>query len=161
MITPADIQAAIDVVTQLSNEADSQSVEDAVELIGLCSALTKASNDAKAMLEARALSQLEGAPRQIGDDVYMAKPDGKWRTDWAELRRKVLSAGLVSEEGEILRTKQQVAQRVYGIMMELFVSPSSQPKKGGLEAIRTELKEVSAWEKGKSKLVVQSVGAPE
>ncbi len=158
-ITSADIAAALDVVNQLAAEADSLTVQQAIELRAAVDALQKGAKFAHEMLTTSALNQIEKQPVQIGSTIWAAEDDGKWRLNHAALRRLIerdaLHCGINPTTGEI--NAEQAVHRAMELMTRAFVSPASFPKQTVLEELGIDNKSVGHFERTKKVLKEHAV----
>lgn len=162
-VTLADVMAALDVVSQMLNECDSMTVDEALAMHDLIGQLGSEVKRAESMLETQAKQLLEGGGRQIDDRMYGVQRTGKWRfrhDDLAEaIRVQALSVDKTSGEQRSAREAVDVA---IALMREAYVSNSTEPKKGLLAKLGfTDTPQIADWERTGTKLVVTDLSAPE
>lgn len=160
-ITRADVMAAFDVVTQLTDEIDDLDVNATISFREDIEQLQKASKLCHELLTAKAVTALDGQPIQIGDKVYAAKPGGKWRVDHPSIRSLIQRAALVDRETGELRTPEVAVRAAIELMYQAFVSPASFPKQEVLKALAVTNKHVGTYERGAKTLKITDVGGPQ
>lgn len=147
MITVADIEAAIDVLDQLTDEIDSFDAAVAIRTSDALAVLRGRVDLAMSLLKSRTLTAMDGQPIQVDKTVFYTKPSGKWRPDWRRIETAVVDAIMARE----ISGRGRVWAAV-DLMRELYVSPSTVPKTGALEKMGLDLKDVARWEKGVDEL---------
>lgn len=157
-ISKADIQAALDVVRQLTDEIDDLTVEDAIALHDEVEALQKAAKLCAELLETRSVNLLDGQPAKVGDKVYVPSSSGtgKWRPDQKSIRAVVYDRAMADavnhETGEVEAAA--AVRSTLDLMFLGFVPPSKMPTQGFLEKLGISNKHVAVYERGREKLKV-------
>lgn len=154
-----DVQAATDVFNQLYREADDYDVEKSIRFLMVCRQAKVQLDAALAELESRALRQLE-QPIIVDGKAYSKKLSVKQRAEHDKIIARVMRiAAQKNIDGE-LHPAAQAAENAAKLMADLYVSPSSLPKKGGLAALGLNLEEVSHSDEagGKYELKVVDLG---
>lgn len=138
-----DLLAMCDVADDLVNLADSLSAEQAIELLEAATKAAASLGVAITMLKSRAVSTME-QPILIGDAAWSKKPTMKDRPDHRLIHRLVvenaLDAACDRETGD--RDPRVAVEHAVGAMEALFVSPSTLPKKGGVQSLGLAYTEV-------------------
>lgn len=159
-VTRPDVQAALDVVSQLTDEIEDLDVHSAIAFRDEIEALQKAAKLCHELLTTKAVTALDGQPIQIGDKVYAAKPSGKWRVDHRSIRALIATAAEIDRETGEYRDSRSAVLAAIDLMYEAFVSPASFPKQQVLKTLAVSNKHVGSWERGAKQLKVTDVGGP-
>lgn len=144
-VSKGDLDAVRDVITWLADGADDMTLEQAIEMRDALDGLAKMIGQTQSILEARALKLLDGQPAKIGDKVYIEKSKGVWRPDQSKIRTRVAMMSSCDDKGEMLPPR-DAAEKAVGLMYDLFVSPSTMPKQGGMKKLGLTAKDVAHWE---------------
>lgn len=158
-IQRADLQAALDVVQQLTEEIDDLDAAQAIEMRTEIDALQRAAKLCHELLTSRTLTALDGQPVIVGSKVYAAKAKGKWRVDHRAIRAVVHERSMrdaIDANGEVVPA--EAARKAVEMMYELFVSPADFPKQGGLKNLGLTNKHVGVWEHTGAELKVMDLG---
>lgn len=155
-ITFGDVYAICDVANQLANEADDLTADDAVRFLDAVAAAKKALGDAEAFLRARALTQIE-QPIIVDGSAYSKVAAVKKRPDQALVQRKVVAIAAAPDENGELPPVVEAVERAVELMAGLYVSPSTVPKVGGVNALGLAIWDVvreehTGWELKETKL---------
>jgi len=154
-ITPADILAAIDVLTQAQNESDDISFELGVELRAACKELARQSKVTSDLLEMELLRQVEDGPKQVGSVNYLAVNDNKMTFDHDRIESDVVTEArrrAVDEETGDIDPGEAARQAAY-MMRQVYVSASSTAKIGALGDVGVDIPSVRTREKKGRKLL--------
>jgi len=146
-ITPADIQAAIDVVVAAGESADSIGFEEAADLRVALVELTNATKDSLALLSGELLRMVEAQPRRHDGRTYDRKPKRSWRFDHELIRRKITDLACESDHktGEVPDVAGAVTEALE-LHADIYVSASSTAKVGGLKKLGLEKKTAGTYE---------------
>jgi hypothetical protein len=148
-ITPADVQAAIDVLRQAGDESDDMDFELATELRLAISDLIGHARTTVSLLETEMLRQVEEQPRQVGGLNYMAVNKYRDRDDHDAVEARVVAVARLQavdqETGEI--DPAEAARWAAHWMRKIYVAPSHEAKKGVLDELELDVKQVRAREK--------------
>jgi len=161
VITIGDLMAADDVLVALGEESDQLEPDQAIAMLEALGALKSRLSATEGLIRKAVKDFVEEAPRQLGDRLYAAKPDGKWRTYHVEVGAAVVGHSVVDRHTGEVRDAKAAAERAVQLMTKLYVSPADKPKAGGLLELDLDLAEVSKWEKTGTTLVVTDLSAPE
>jgi hypothetical protein len=145
MTTTADIQAVTDVVTLVTDQSDSFTMEAGIDMLAALAELKKQVTTAASMIEMHLCSILE-SPRVIDGKKYEVKSAGKWRPDHNLVNASVKRASIADHNGET-RTSYDAVEEAMAIMHALYVSPSSMPKTGALERLGLGKDDVASFER--------------
>lgn len=166
-ITGPDLLAFLDVLDGLDEEASptdgsvsGMSVERAAMLIEALEDIRKRAGATIALLESRALIQLEGQPRIIGTKAYSRKPNRKKRPNHSAIGQSVRQYAVAREDGEVLPVFVAV-DRAISAMAALYVAPTTVPKVGGLQLIGLSEKDAVEWVTLNYELKVTELGEGE
>ena len=131
-VVKADIEAALDVITDLCEQADQISgVEEVMDVLEQLGLLAAAVRRAQSMVEAQAVSLLE-QPVVISGRRYVKANEYKRRFEHERIAKLVADQALVySTTGEIRSARDAVAKAV-ALMQAIYVSPSTDAKVGAL-----------------------------
>lgn len=144
MITQADILAASEVLHQLMEESDDMDFERAADIRLALGALILDAREALSLIEMEMVRQVEAAPRQVGRLNYMAVNKYKERDDHDAIEAHVVAAARLAavdrDTGEI--DAAAAARWAAHYMRKLYVSPSVQAKKGALDELEMDPREV-------------------
>lgn len=149
-IRPADIDAIGDVLAIVNESSDSLDIEEAVALLRACQELGSRVRTTIGLLSQQLVQVLE-SPRTIDGTLYEIVNDGMWRPDHDRLRGLVKRAAAVNEDGEF-RDPGAAAEEAVLTMYDLFVSPSTFPKTGGLDRLGLKKSDVGHFEEKGRKL---------
>jgi len=142
-----DIEAIGDVLDQIAEAADSLDAKESVEFMVALNAVNAKLKIAMTLCETQAKRTLDGQPIKVGDTLYVEKDTGKWRPDQSRIRARVVSMAAVDlATGEIVAGP-IAAERAVDMMYQLFVSPSTMPKVGGLDYLGLDKRDVADWER--------------
>lgn len=156
-MTPEDIRAAADVLTDVNEASDSLSIEDAVSYREAVSDLMGAARMTLALIDTQLVTTLE-SPREINGMRYeVRKSDGKWRPDHAKVASTVKSYSLIDHDTGEMRTAPDAVERAMSIMEDLYVAKSTMPKTGALDRLRLKKWDVAEQEPGKPALKMTPV----
>lgn len=140
-----DLEAVSDVAARLAEMADSLSAEQAITLLHSAERAMLALKIAVDMLEAQALGRLE-QPIVVGHTAYSKKPSFKKRPDQRLIQRVVVEKASHPDVNGEVPTAFEAADAATKMMAELYVSPSTLPKVGGVQALGIEMQDVTAEE---------------
>lgn len=133
-ITPADILAATDVLTQAQDESDDMPFETAIALREAVTELKRRASETVGLLEMEMLRQVESAPKTVGGVTYIAVNDSKDTWDHDAIEARVVAAARLAavdhETGEV--DPAEAARRAAWFMRKVYVSPSTTAKTGAL-----------------------------
>jgi hypothetical protein len=152
MPTTADIRAVTDLVTEVTNESDTLTMESGIDMLDVLADLKRAVTTATSMIEMHLCSILE-SPRVINGKKYEVKSAGKWRPDHNLVQASVKKASVVDHNGEI-RTVFDAVEEAMAAMHALYVSPSSMPKTGALEQLGLDKGDIAQYERTGNRLSV-------
>lgn len=152
-----DIAAFLDVLVDLQCEAGDMTLGRTVEMLD---ALDGVAARLKAVTGAVKTQQLllTKEPVVHAGTVYASKPTGKWRPDKPKIRRQVIGKATHTKDGEPITDPEVVAGNVYDLMAALYVSPSTEPKSGGIELLGVKKKELMHWQHTGHEVVTKPLG---
>lgn len=161
-ITIPDIEAFVDVLNQISDEATvgGMSVERAAALLQALQSVKKPLADATSFLETAALTALEGTPRLIGNKVYSQTPNRKKRPNHPSIQAGVHRYARWDENYEPYETEVAV-DRAIAAMQALFVAPATPPKTEGLKLLKITNDDAFEWVTISNDLKITDVGTSE
>lgn len=128
MTTPADIEAAIDVVDDIARESELLGVEDAVNTLEALERLAAAVREASSLIETQAVQQLE-QPKVINGRRYVRHDEYKRRFNHDRIAKMAAERGVADRNGEILSPR-DAARNTANLMRKIYVSDSSTAKVG-------------------------------
>lgn len=144
-IDRSDLDACGDVFDWLCENADSLSAEKAIEMLEAAQQLHGKLRKAIDMLETQALGLIE-QPILIGRVAYSKTPAIKLRPEQNKIAGRVCDlASMPDANGEVL-TAYDTAVVAVGLMKDLYVSPSTKPKVGGVKALGYNMADVTVEE---------------
>jgi hypothetical protein len=155
-----DLQATTSYVRgEVTEHADDFGFEEAVALVDELERIKRTVVEAIGMLDARKLQLLEGGSRQVGDRVFASIPDGKTRFDHSMIKANVIEQSVLhaakNRADDGLKTIAQLAaETAVDRMLDIYVSPSTQAKVGGLDRVGVKKKEVANFEASGRKIQV-------
>jgi hypothetical protein len=146
-ITPADIRAAADVVRAAGESADSIGFEEAADLRVALLDLQTATKDSLAVLSGELLRMVEAQPRRHDGFDYSRRPKTSWRFDHELIRHKITDLVCAADHktGEVPDVAGAVGEALE-LHADIYVSPSSPAKVGGLRKIGLEKKQAGTYE---------------
>ena len=143
-ITPADILAATDVLTQAQNESDDMPFETAIALREAVEELKRRAGETIGLLTMEMLRQVEAAPKTVGGVTYIAVNDSKDTWDHDQIEARVVAAARLAAvdpgSGEI--DAAAAARWAAHFMRRAYVSPSSTAKVGALSELDLDASDV-------------------
>ena len=133
-ITPADILAATDVLTQAQNESDDMPFVVAVALREAVTELKRRATETVGLLEMEMLRQVEAGSKTVGGVTYIAVNDNKdaWDHDAIEARVVEAAKGIATDHETGVMDPAEAARRAAWLMRKIYVSPSTTAKTGAL-----------------------------
>ena len=144
-IVAADLRAIADVANALAEESDGLSAQSCIELLREAKNAALALRTAIGLLEAQALKTLE-QPIIIGDTAYSRKREIKRRPDQGLITNVVTRLACApTADGEV-PTAFDAAANATTMMFNLYVSPSTLPKAGGVKALGITMDDVTTEE---------------
>ena len=149
-MTPADVRATIDVMTDVGESSDSLNPVDALEMLEAVQEVMKSVRETAGLLESQLVAVLE-SPREFNGTLYEIVPNGKWRPDHSKVQAKVKQHSLVDTETGELRSKDQAVERAISLMHGCYVSPNGMPKVGGLDTVGLDKSDVAHYERAGKK----------
>jgi hypothetical protein len=146
-ITPADIRAAADVVRAAGESADSIGFEEAADLRVALLELDKATKDSLAVLSGELLRMVEAQPRRHDGRTYDRRPKRTWRFDHELIRHSITDIVCEAnhETGEVPDVAGAVVEALE-LHADIYVSPSTTAKVGGLKKVGLEKKQAGTYE---------------
>jgi hypothetical protein len=158
MITVGDILAAQDVLTAVINDADGYNLDEAITLREALGALSSELKRAEGAITTKVREELEALkqPRQVGDRLYLMKPDSTPRHDHLAILRAVVErVSAATADGEV-PTAFEAATKAAFAVRDLFVAPRDKAKVGELKKLLGPggLKKVTTYEPASDKLEV-------
>lgn len=154
-----DVEAATDTFRELTERSDDLNLSEALAYLEALKHATQALREAVAMVETQLRQRLD-SPTEANGILYYLKKDGKWRPDNLRIRKKVIDACAVDANGE-LRDTRGALNMMWGLMEDMYISPSGMPKKAGLDRLGLKSQDISEWESTGTKVVAQPVEGPE
>lgn len=136
-----DLEAIGDVAVWLAEQSDALSAEQAVELLSEARLVHKSLGLAIDMLEAQALRLIE-QPILVGTTAWSKKPTFKKRPDRPKIMARVAQLAVADSDTGEIREPQAVADAAIKLMADLYVSPSTVPKVGGVTALGYKMDDV-------------------
>lgn len=158
MISLSDLDAMLDVLGELLEQVDDMDAKQAILFRDKADDVRRKADEVKAFMNSRALTTLDGQPIRVGDNVYMPKPTGKWRTDHEKIKNLVAVRAFNKPDGSGFENPRTAASKAVNMMYALFVSPSSVPKQGTLDQLGVDLKDFATYERTGKELKVVVVG---
>ena len=155
-VTPGDLLAALDVVSELAREAESVPLDDAIALRHVLGQLSDEVKRANALLEVAITGQLE-QPRALEGTFYEVRDKNVIRFHHDEIARHVLDRIRVElsnpETGEI--PDMEPAEKAWRAFMIIYLSGSSEAKKSALKSLLgiADVRAVAHLEKTGTKIV--------
>lgn len=164
MTSTGDFIAMIDVLTELGNESDSLSADEAIAALEALGQLASEVKRCESLVTTALKIHLEDGSRQLGGRVYALGEEGKWRYRHAHIDRVVhhaaMQTGVDAETGEIVT--ETAVRHAIRLMAGLYRSASTVPKKGVLQDLGfDDTPDVADWEKTGKKIKVIDLEAPE
>lgn len=160
MVGVADIDAMLDVLTDLGEQADA-SPEVTAPIYEALTRLGAHVTAVKGLFESGLKNGLE-QPQVIGARLYAAKPDGKWRPDHQAIKSNIISTAILDRETGERRDAEDAARLAVELTYGIFVAEKSDPKVTGLKAIGfADKRAASEWEHTGKTLVVTDLGYPD
>ena len=158
----ADITTTLDVLSDLDEESDSLSIEDATAALEALTEVMVGLRMTISLVETQLVNTLE-SPRVINGNLYEVKQnDGKWRPDHMPVDIAVKEAAVLDKETGELRAPRPAVEEAIRIMADLYRSAKTMPKVGGLDRLDLKKWDIAEQEKGKPTLKVTAVvEAPE
>lgn len=144
-IDRSDLDACGDVFDWLCENADSLSAEKSIEMLEAAQALHGRLRKAIDMLETQALGLIE-QPILIGRVAYSKRPGIKLRPEQTKIAKRVCDLASTPDENGEAPTSYDTAVIAVGLMRDLYVSPSTKPKVGGVKALGYNLADVTREE---------------
>lgn len=144
-ISAPDILAFADVLNDIATEAEDASLR---RLLELEDSLVEVANQLKSTLSLITTAMLRHAkePQRVGSTIYHAEQTGKWRPEHPVIRRRIIGRAVHTDDGENITDPVVAADRAVAICYAMFVSPSTMPKKEGLDAVGLDRSDVAGWE---------------
>lgn len=143
-ITPADVAAAEAVVRDVGEMSDSIGFEEAADLRTALLTLLDATKGSLAVLETELLRQVEKQPRRYRGFTYDRKPKRSWRFHHEEIRQKTVST-ILAQTGPVPGLKDALVDAL-DLHSDIYISPSTEAKVGGLKKIGLEKKDAGRYE---------------
>jgi len=143
----SDLQAVGDVIDWVGEESDSFDAETAILVAEHLAGLARKIATVRSLCEAQARKRLDGQPIRVGNSIYHERQTGKWRPNQAAIRSKVVAVAVADTDTGEIREPREAARVAAELMAALYVSPSTEPKRGGLARIGAELRDVAEWER--------------
>lgn len=140
-ITVADLQTIGDIADALTEQSDGLGATEAVILLDAALAAQARLKVAIDMLEAQALRSIE-QPIVVGHTVYAKRRVYKKRPDQETIRRLVADQAARPDPNGELPPVHEAAQAAVGLMAGMYVSPSTVPKVGGVQALGVGINDV-------------------
>lgn len=155
-VTPGDLLAALDVISELAREAESVPLDDAIALRHVLGQLSDELKIATTLLETAMAAQLE-QPRALEGTFYEVKPKGVVRFHHDDIARDVLDrirVELTDHETGVI-PDMEPAEKAWRAFKIIYLSGSSSAKQSGLKSLLgiTDVRAVSHWERTGSKIV--------
>lgn len=155
-ISLPDLAAFGDVLADVAAETEGASLPRLLELEGALGAVISDARDVAALIHAAILNATR-EPVRIGDQILHAEPVGKWRPDHTAIRKAIVVRALVDDNGE-LAGDPATADRAVDLAYACFVSPSTMPKRRGLDALGKASRDVAEWEHTGFELQREQIG---
>jgi hypothetical protein len=135
-VTPGDLLAALDVISEVAREAEGVPLDDAIALRHVLGQLADETKRANMLLETAMTAQLE-QPRAVDGVFYEVKDKGVTRFDHDEIARHVLDRIRVElvdhETGEI--PDMEPAEKAWRAFKIIYLSGSSSAKQSALKQL--------------------------
>lgn len=158
IIEPNDIATIIDMLKVVDEDTEMMSASEAAEWRTLLAQVKAKVTETFSLVDTQLLKLLDGQPIQRGNVVFVKDRDLKYRPEQSKIAGAVIHAAAFDPiTGEIRDTRTAVEFAV-ALMSKLYVSPSVEPKVGGLEALGLSKTDVGAFEEGKPKVKEMVVG---
>ena len=108
------------------------------------------------MLDTQLRRLMDGATRVVASSrAVEIEPQIKKRPDWGKIRSRVIARSLCDEDGERYAIIEDAVETAVDLMMELYVSPSTTPKVGGVKRLGCSMDDLTVEEKTGDKVVVK------
>lgn len=130
-VTDGDLLAMLDVLEMIGEASDDLDDLFAARMRTLVAQVRTKAGDVFSLLETRLMKLADGQPIMVDGEVFKKGDKTAYRPDWPVIRKAILATAL--KEGAATAT--DAAVTVVDIMQDLYVSPSTKPKAGGLKKI--------------------------
>lgn len=151
-----ELAAMGDVVDQMCEQTDALSVEDAVMWRESVIELRRRAATLLGLIDTQLVNVLE-SPREFDGIRYWIGKDGKWRPLHAKIKSEVKRAAVMDHETGELFDARGAADRAIEMMYELFVSPATFPKTGGLDRLGVDKEDVGTFDETGRKVKTEEV----
>ena len=130
MTTPADIEAAIDVVDDIARESELLALRDAIAALEALDRLAHAAREARTLVEMQMVALLE-QPQIVDGRRWKRSDEYKRRYEHDRIVKMVADRAIADRNGELLDAK-AAARNAANLMRKIYVSPSTDAKVGML-----------------------------
>jgi len=160
-----DVEASIDVLTDVTELSDSLDVDRALAFRDAAAKVLEAARKCVGALDDQLVQVLE-APTTRGDFIYEVKPKAdKIRFDHAKIAAGVIDAVQADvfdpETGELTAGVREIAEKVTDAMRAIYVNDSMEAKVGGLKSYGIERDAVRSVEWAGKRVKVTPVAVAE
>ena len=156
----ADISVVLELLDRLAELTEDMPAEVAVTWRGIIGSVKSKAAEVFGLIDTRLLQLLDGQPIQVDGTVYMKDVPTKYRARQDEIASAVVRKASYDDEGELRDTRAAVEIAVR-IMRDLYVSPSVDPKVGGLNHLGLKKAQVGKFENQAPAVKVVTTGAPD
>lgn len=155
-----DVAAMCDMLKDIAEQSDALKADEAVKLLDELLRLKKQAAEVAALVESQAKRVLE-QPIQVGSVLYAVKPAGKYRPDHGVVKRSLVDWSLIDRATGETFDREQAVERAVGLCYDAFVAPATMPKKGLLDKLGLDRKDIAHWEQTGTELVRTDIGGGE
>lgn len=134
-ITEGDLLAILDVLEAIGEASDDLDGPYAARMRTLVAQVKTKAAEVFGLLETRLIELTDGQPIVVDGEVFVRGDKIAYRPDWSVIRKAILATAL--KDGAATAT--DAAVTVVDIMQDLYVSPSTKPKAGGLKKVGLNL----------------------
>lgn len=134
-ITDGDLLAMLDVLEAIGEASDTLDGPYAARMRALVAQVKTKAGEVFGLLETRLMELTDGQAIVVDGEVFVKGDKVAYRPDWPVIRKAILATAL--RDGAATAT--DAAVTVVDIMQELYVSPSTKPKVGGLKKVGLNL----------------------
>lgn len=161
-MTPQDVQALVDVLRDVGEESDHMPIEHAAVMREEVIKLIAAARETLSLIESEMLRQCEGSPKVVDmpdgtRQTLLNSPDYALTFDHHLVLDRAWKTALhegMRDDGSV--DWGSVGRRMEHFVTSLYLSPSREPKRGGLALVGIDPRAVETKEMRARKLVVHS-----
>ena len=150
-MTPADVKATIDVLSDVGESSDSLNVEDSVDMLEAVKEVLKKARETVGLIETQLVAILE-SPRIFGDTEYKIVSDGKWRPDHNKVQASIKNYSMCDRETGEIRNASDAVDEATRLFYACHVGPQQMPKVGGLDLLNLDKTDVAEFDRAGRKV---------